>query len=156
MMSSMESINKNDLFDSIIYGKTDSFDSVCSDKYGLHLSTNSRGKGKKHIISKPELPWHKIKDEASYFAEFNTYNVTFENFDDPDFDCNGQIVGVYALRNHVYGSDFGPLYYFYDTNFVNTIPEAIAFLDDPNPAWANADDCGDFPCTFPNNVYLNF
>lgn len=39
---------------------------------------------------------------------------------------------------------------------MNTIPEAVAFLDDPNPAWANADDCGDFPCTFPNNVYLNF
>lgn len=39
---------------------------------------------------------------------------------------------------------------------MNTIPEAVAFLDDPNPAWANPDDCGDFPCTFPNNVFLKF
>lgn len=62
----------------------------------------------------------------------------------------------YALRNHEYGSDGGPLYYFSNTKFINTIPEAIAYLADPNQAWANPDDCGDFPCTFPNNVFLKF
>jgi len=64
-MSAAERLNRNDFFDSVIYGHTDSFDSICHDKYGLHLSTNSRGAGKTHIVSKSQLPWHKIKDETS-------------------------------------------------------------------------------------------
>lgn len=48
------------------------------------------------------------------------------------------------------------MYFFEDTTFVNTVPEAVAYLEDPNPDWANPDDCGDFSCTFPNNVFLKF
>jgi len=77
LMSSASETNHNDLFDSIIVGETDSFDSICEDKYGLHLSTNSWGQGKKHIIKRPELPWHKIKDETSFSATFYAENVTF-------------------------------------------------------------------------------
>ena len=67
----------------MIYGDTDSFDSICHDKYGLHLSLNSRGTGKTHIVSKPQLPWHKIKDETSDFATFSATNITFDSFNEP-------------------------------------------------------------------------
>jgi hypothetical protein len=39
---------------------------------------------------------------------------------------------------------------------MNVCDECVAFLDQPNPGWANGDDCGDFPCSFPNNVFLKF
>jgi hypothetical protein len=29
-------------------------------------------------------------------------------------------------------------------------------LYDPPKGWANLDDCGNFPCTAPNNVILSF
>ena len=154
-MSSMEVENKNDLYNSVIVGQTESFDDICGDKFGLHLSINSRGIGKTHIVKKSALPWHKIKDETSNFAYFNAINITFENFNSPQL-CNSQSFKSYAIRNHEYGSDGGPLYYFEGITFVNVTEESVAYLEDPNPAWANADDCGDFPCTFPNNVFLKF
>lgn len=32
----------------------------------------------------------------------------------------------------------------------------MAYLMSPNPKWANIDDCGQFPCTGPNNVLIQF
>jgi hypothetical protein len=33
---------------------------------------------------------------------------------------------------------------------------ALAFLMSPPAEWANIDDCGQFPCTSPNNVLIQF
>jgi len=43
---------------------------------------------------------------------------------------------------------------FYDTKFIDVDGDAIAYLDDPDPGWANIKDCGEFPCTAPSNVLL--
>lgn len=32
----------------------------------------------------------------------------------------------------------------------------MAYLFSPPAGWANLDDCGDFPCTAPDNVLLQF
>jgi len=32
----------------------------------------------------------------------------------------------------------------------------MANLLSPNPGWANLEDCGNFPCTGPNNVLYSF
>lgn len=39
---------------------------------------------------------------------------------------------------------------------MNVTNDAVAFLMDPDPAWANKDDCGPFPCTAPSNVVIQF
>jgi len=41
---------------------------------------------------------------------------------------------------------------FYDSKFVDVDGDAIAYIDENNPSWANIKDCGDFPCTAPANV----
>ncbi len=41
LMSSNLETNKNEIHDSVIVGDTDSHDSICDDKFGLHLSSNS-------------------------------------------------------------------------------------------------------------------
>jgi hypothetical protein len=45
---------------------------------------------------------------------------------------------------------------FYDSKFIDVEGDAIAYVDDPNPSWANIKDCGEFPCTAPNNVLFQF
>ena len=39
---------------------------------------------------------------------------------------------------------------------MNVTNDAVAHLEDPNPGWANNDDCGPFPCTAPSNVVMQF
>jgi len=43
---------------------------------------------------------------------------------------------------------------FKDTEFVNTDEKAMFSFGDPNPDWANPDDCGDFTCTGLYNVLV--
>jgi hypothetical protein len=51
-----------------------------------------------------------------------------------------------------YSSDYTPMLEFYDTVFTDVEDSAMASLMSPNPAWANLEDCGNFPCTGPNNL----
>jgi len=42
----------------------------------------------------------------------------------------------------------------YDSKFINVAEEALGYMMEPNPKWANVKDCGEFPCTAPwNNLY---
>jgi hypothetical protein len=43
-----------------------------------------------------------------------------------------------------------------DNIFDNCEWDAIALLIDPLEAWANVEDCGNFPCTAPKNVMFDF
>jgi hypothetical protein len=53
-------------------------------------------------------------------------------------------------------ADYSPIHEFYDTQFTDIEDGAMANLLSPNPAWANIDDCGNFPCTGPYNLLYSF
>ena len=56
----------------------------------------------------------------------------------------------------VYSMDYTPMYEFYDTQFTNIDDAAMANLLSPMQSWANVEDCGNFPCTGPNNLLYYF
>lgn len=60
------------------------------------------------------------------------------------------------LGRNPYSSDLIPKQTFLNTSFVNVANSAMAWIQDPDPAWVNLDDCGIFDCTAPNNVVLDF
>ena len=43
---------------------------------------------------------------------------------------------------------------FWDTTFTDV--GSVAYIDSPNPDWANLMDCGNFPCTAPANILVSF
>ena len=45
---------------------------------------------------------------------------------------------------------------FYDTKFIDLDGDSFAYLMDPPQGWANIKDCGNFPCTAPSNVLIDF
>jgi len=45
---------------------------------------------------------------------------------------------------------------FYDSKFIDVDGDALSYIMDPNPGWANVKDCGNFPCTAPLNVLFTF
>ena len=59
------------------------------------------------------------------------------------------------MRNK-YSADYTPMHLFDETRFADVAETAFAYLDAPNTGWANKQDCGDFPCTAPNNIILQF
>jgi len=65
------------------------------------------------------------------------------------------------MRNVIFernpaGSDKIPPHFFENCKFEDVTDDGFAFLDKPDPAWANIKDCGNFPCTAPNNVIFTF
>jgi len=45
---------------------------------------------------------------------------------------------------------------FTNCKFNNVDDGSIAHFENPDPGWANLDDCGQFPCTAPNNILMTF
>lgn len=43
-----------------------------------------------------------------------------------------------------------------NTTINNVAMEALAYIYDPKEAWANISDCGEWPCTGPENVVIKF
>jgi len=44
---------------------------------------------------------------------------------------------------------------FYDTVFSDVENDAVAHLGDPLEAWIDIADCGNFPCSAPNNMIIS-
>jgi len=42
--------------------------------------------------------------------------------------------------------------YLKDIVFDDVHDDAVTYIMDPKPGWANIDDCGEFPCTAPQNL----
>jgi len=79
--------------------------------------------------------------------------VTFNNF---SAFTNGCSQRQSAIQRNEFQSDYIPLHKFTRTSFKNVDDAAVVYLADPDPAWANQDDCGTWACTGPNNVVLDF
>ena len=60
------------------------------------------------------------------------------------------------FERNKYDSDKIPQHYFNDMTFENVDDMGWAFLEKPPTAWANVKDCGNFPCTAPNNLIFSF
>lgn len=54
------------------------------------------------------------------------------------------------------GADKIPPHFFNRCELEDVDDGGFAFLEKPAPGWANVKDCGNFPCTAPNNIILSF
>ena len=147
-------------YDSYIFGESDALDCPpdhpcsCVDKVGLSFFSNNNGGKDLHIDSKSARPIHKIKTFGAFGGVAEIDNVTFAKFNQAGkTKClkRGSIFG----RNK-WSSDKIPIHYFNNCKFQNVDDDSVAYFEDPDNGWANTSDCGQFPCTAPNNVLLSF
>jgi len=78
------------------------------------------------------------------FAKFNSKGKT---------KCFNRI-SIFARND--YHADKVPPHYFSQCKFKDVDDASLAYFEDPLESWANLDDCGQFPCTAPNNILLSF
>jgi len=60
------------------------------------------------------------------------------------------------FERNPYASDKIPIHYLTNITFEDVDTKSMAFFDDPPSKWAIIKDCGEFPCTAPNNILLSF
>jgi hypothetical protein len=45
---------------------------------------------------------------------------------------------------------------FFDSKFIDVKDGAAAYIMEPNPEWAAVIDCGNYPCSGPQNILFSF
>ena len=106
-----------------------------------------------HIPSASKRPIYKIKN----YETWNTYavidTVNFLNFKSDSTACGAKQT-VFGIND--FAADMTPINYITNSKFTNVAYNAIIYIYNPPAAWANIDDCGNWPCTGPSNVVYNF
>lgn len=141
-----------------IYGEDNNSDvpdgqsPYCKEKYGLMLFGSNRGGKELHPTMASKLPIHKIKSYGSWGGEVTLTRVNFNNFQSATTRKCGK--RHTTIQRNPYASDYIPIHKFFSTKFTDVAENAVAYLNDPNPGWANPTDCIEWPCTAPENVVL--
>jgi len=69
-------------------------------------------------------------------------------------DCKNDVQAVFGL--HDSAADHIGMQFFSGVVFDDVTNDAVAYIRSPPGKWATIDDCGEFPCTGPQNVVMKF
>jgi hypothetical protein len=162
MIGMNQDVNQIYVSDSTFWGESAELPqdegSLCIDIYGFWLAASSQGGKKFPETMLSSLPYEKIKTYNNWFTEATITNVNFKNWvSESRQNCaSSNTKEQRALFINPSNSDHGPVNRFIDATFDNVAHSAMARLADPDPAWAIIKDCGNFPCTAPENVVFKF
>lgn len=157
--------------DMTIYGESEAKDCwsqvpsdnacFCTDKFGFMLAVTVAGSKNLHPVKKSEEPLYKIKTNGSFNGEVFVDNVTFKDWTEfGSADCGSR--EQFIFERNPSAADYIPMHNFDGCTFDNVEEGAFAWIEKPDPAWATTtpltspDNCGDYPCTGPENVVLSF
>ena len=146
------------LSDSYFYGETLAEDCVagadcfCENKFAMMNMQNMNDGKDLHPTMSSSLPIYKSHGEGNWGGTIFVKNVTFEGFQGLS-RCGARHV---ALERNPDSSDKIPPTFFDNIKFINADDLGFVFLEKPAEKWANVKDCGNFPCTAPNNLIYSF
>lgn len=104
------------------------------------------------------MPTYKLKGDAAFNTEVHLENVKFSGFS-ASTRCESK---QHVFARNPYAAEYIPTHNFKKTNFENVEHDALAWIEKPDPFWAaidpltTPDNCGDWPCTGPENAVLKF
>lgn len=128
-------------------------DPGCFSKTAFMLS-NYAGHMKPGLLRIPSSwPQYKLKADGAWGGETVYDNLTFINFTSVKTYCGTQ---QKIFRVNPFAGDFTPTTYIRNARFLNVSYDAYGYIFTPPNSWASIDDCGEFPCTGPNNVLVRF
>lgn len=145
--------------DNKIYGESEASDcpadrSFCKpvEKYGFIMNGATHSGKDLHVEDQSPLPIPKIKSLSAWGTKVYLRRNEFINFAKETSEGMRQSV----LQINEWQSDYVPMHEFFDTKFIDVEDGAMAYFYDPPEAWANLDDCGNYPCTAPKNALVSF
>lgn len=96
---------------------------------------------------------YSIMSDSSFGSKTEINNVEFIGFKSGTNRC-GEMQTIFFLNPTA--SDFNNFLTCNNCKFTDIATEAMAYIYDPPSGWAKIDDCGEWPCTGPENVVLKF
>jgi hypothetical protein len=150
-----------DLNDNKIYGESPAPDcpqarqgGYCyrGTKCGLMSSIFIRGGKPLHPTMASPKPYHKSKSYGTWGGEAYLARNEWINFRAKTSE--GAMQTVLCLNPTA--SDYIAPHHFTDTKLNGIDANAMAFIMNPSPGWANPKDCVEFPCTAPHNILFSF
>lgn len=147
-------------YDSYIFGESDDIpldcvgdDCLCVEKNGLTLFGHNFKTKEIHITGESALPLYKVKSEAGWGMFVDIQRVTFQNFKSANTLCGSS---QRIFHNSKTASDYIPMHELKDCTFIDVDERAYAKFDEPKEEWAKIDDCGEWPCTAPENIVIRY
>ena len=146
------------LKDSFFYGESKSDDCpkggdcFCENKYAFMSVQNQNDIKDLMPTMASALPIYKSHGEGNWGGTNVVSNTKFVNFIGKS-KCGARHV---IFERNPFGSDKIPPTMFNSCHFKNVDDNGFTFLEKPNPAWANLEDCASFPCSAPNNLIFSF
>lgn len=144
--------------DSFFHGETLAEDCVsggdcwCDNKSALFNAQNMNDEKPLMPTSSSSLPIWKSHGEGNWGGKFYVKDTTFKNFKGLS-RCGARHV---AMERNPSSSQKIPPTFLDRIRFEDTDDNGFVFLEKPDPGWANVKDCGNFPCTAPNNLIYSF
>jgi hypothetical protein len=133
-----------------IYGWSPLPDGIATDKYGADIPANGGGGQSLHPPKEKKMPYTKTAG-GSWAGEIRFLNNNFINF--TEMTISGKSQRLFGMGCD---PDYASPTYFIGNTFNNVAMNSMFTLPDPVPGWANIADCGEFPCTGPKNILLDF
>jgi hypothetical protein len=100
-----------------------------------------------------ELPLHTNDAVGNWGGDSLITNINFNGFNSLYTYCGNQQT-IFNLNEDA--PDYSARAKFVNVVFNNVHQDTLAFMYSPPEAWANPDDCGNWPCSGPNNTYWSF
>jgi hypothetical protein len=123
---------------------------TATDKFGIDVPACGAGGQKLHPPKEKKMPYT-LTSGGEWAGEIKFINNNFINFTE---------ITIAGKAQRLFGMGADPDYhcpvYFIGNMFNNVAMNSMFTLPDPNPGWANIKDCGNFPCTAPKNILLDF
>jgi hypothetical protein len=127
----------------------------CIDIYGYFIAS-STFKGKLYPeVKLSKLPFEKHKSDSNWQIKTEMTNPKFINWKSEKRTCNfDKMQRIFAFNP--YSPDIMPATKLNNPVFTEVKDEAVAYLRSPPQEWAVIEDCGEWPCTGPENALLKF
>lgn len=143
-----------ELKDSKIFGEAIELEEpTCKTTSGIMIGMAISGGKPVHITMPSSLPMYKAKSNASFGGNSYITNTEFIGFESDTNRCGAQ---QKAITLNPSGSDNIVTARFEDVKFTDVSTGGFGYFYDPMPGWAGISDCGEWPCTAPENIVLKF
>eukprot|EP00361_Fabrea_salina_P003869 CAMPEP_0202427040 /NCGR_PEP_ID=MMETSP1345-20130828/1320_1 /ASSEMBLY_ACC=CAM_ASM_000843 /TAXON_ID=342563 /ORGANISM="Fabrea Fabrea salina" /LENGTH=3382 /DNA_ID=CAMNT_0049037631 /DNA_START=76 /DNA_END=10221 /DNA_ORIENTATION=+ len=115
----------------------------CSSRKGFYSGVSTGGPQAASLTDKMKLPLYKQKGDANAVGNSTLNDIYFFNYrTEPECQTHN-----YVLKTNPKAPDYTLPTIISAVKLFNVAEDSVVYMNEPDPAWANDEDCGNWVCT---------